>query len=247
MIKKVGAISISSRPFHPIVISRTLFTSIVVIVVIVIVFISAEIASFGGYQGGKMNMTPLDDANFLDLNALAYVRIENSEDDIKAFLMFKHGGSENLAGDAARTLYHLLAAQKEDGEAEDEEDLDSPALPSKPRSEDRSPIRLTVDDFPISRTLSRNKAWFYLRDEKDREYFLAFVNAKGSCSLRKFDGETGIFRGKQYAAGNYQDQFAKLIEGAIEVTVDSQPNLERDCSERLPDRILAYLRQQRGK
>jgi hypothetical protein len=35
-----------------------------------------------------------------------------------------------------------------------------------------------------------------------------------------------------------------LIEGATELIVDSQPNLERDCKQRLPERLFAYLRKQ---
>ena len=50
--------------------------------------------------------------------------------------------------------------------------------------------------------------------------------------------------GKRYSSGPYQEQFADLIEGATQVTVDSQPNLERDCKQRLPERLFAYLRQQ---
>lgn len=55
-----------------------------------------------------------------------------------------------------------------------------------------------------------------------------------------FDAEKGLFLGKEYFSGNYQDQFADLIRGAVAVTVQFQPNLERDCKERLPERLLAY-------
>ena len=91
--------------------------------------------------------------------------------------------------------------------------------------------------------LGRNKAWFHRKDENGREHILAFVNAKGSCSIRTFD-EKGLFLGKHYRSGNYQDQFADLIAGAVELTVNSQPNLERDCKERLPTPLLSYLRKQ---
>ena len=84
------------------------------------------------------------------------------------------------------------------------------------------------------------------KDENGREYFLAFVNAKGSCSIRAFDWDKGNFLGKHSQRGNYQNQFADLIAGATEVTVSSQPNLEGGWKERLPDHLLAYLRKQIG-
>ena len=73
-----------------------------------------------------MSLIQVDDANFLDLNALAYVRIENTGDDLKAFLKFKDGGSENLAGDAARNLYRLLNGN------DDAATADSPVQPTEP-------------------------------------------------------------------------------------------------------------------
>jgi len=95
-----------------------------------------------------------------------------------------------------------------------------------------------------SSLLGRKKAWYYRKDENSREYILAFVNAKGSCSLRTFEAESGIYKGKRYVAGNYQDNFAELIDGAVELTIYNQPNLERDCKERLPDDVLAHLKTQ---
>ena len=92
--------------------------------------------------------------------------------------------------------------------------------------------------------IGRNKSWFYARDERGKQHFFAFVNAKGSCSMRTFDAETGIFLGKQYRSGNYQDQFSKVIGNAIELTVNSQPNLERDCKQRLPESVLSHLRRE---
>ena len=40
-----------------------------------------------------MTLIQVDEANFLDLNALAYLRIENAGADSKAFLKFRDGGS----------------------------------------------------------------------------------------------------------------------------------------------------------
>jgi hypothetical protein len=169
----------------------------------------------------------------------------NSAGESEAFLKFKDGGSESLAGDAARNLHRLLSGEDSAAAAE------SPVQPTEPppsRGEVPQSIRLgcLVIDGPLSKALGRNKAWFYRKDEGGREHFLAFVNAKGSCSIRTFDCGKGIFLGKHTRPGNYQDQFADLIAGATEVTVSSQPNLERDCKERLPDRLLEHLRKQIG-
>jgi hypothetical protein len=191
-----------------------------------------------------MNLIQVDEANFLDLNALVYVRFENTGDS-KALLKFKDGGSEYIAGDSARNLYHLLNGNN--GSATGESPV-HPIEPPPSRGESRQPIQLgnLVIDRPISQAFGRNKAWFCRKDENGRKYFLAFVNAKGSCSIRTFDGEKGIFLGKHSQSGNYQDKFSDLIAGATEVTVSSQPNLERDCKERLPDHLLAYLQKQIG-
>jgi hypothetical protein len=62
--------------------------------------------------------------------------------------------------------------------------------------------------------------------------------------MRTFDADTGRFITKTYRAGNYQEQFASIIQDATEVSIDSQPNLERDCKERLPGDHLAYLKEQ---
>ncbi len=91
--------------------------------------------------------------------------------------------------------------------------------------------------------LRKKKGWFFSR-AGNRPAILAFVNSKGSSSVRSYDVQTGIFLGKSYRSGDYQDSFSDLLSGAVELTVDSQPNLERDCKERLPDRILAYLKNQ---
>jgi hypothetical protein len=118
---------------------------------------------------------------------------------------------------------------------------------------------LTLDDEgleepyadPFQPGFTRTKGWYYYKDELDfldekteRRYFLAFVNAKGSCSIRTFDADTGRFEGKKYYPGHYQEAFAGTISKATELTVKSQPNLERDCKERLPETVLAYLKKQ---
>ena len=64
--------------------------------------------------------------------------------------------------------------------------------------------------------------------------------------MRTFDAESGRFLGKKYPQGGgaYQDKFESLIQNAKEVTVYSQPNLERDCKDRLPKSVLDDLKRQ---
>ena len=193
-----------------------------------------------------MSLTQLDDSIFLDLTALGYARFENLDDQPKAFLRFKDGASETLAGAPAQNLYPLLSGHVSEhdhvaGSQDTEATTDSAGHVPQPIR-----LRNLVVNTALPGGRGRNKAWFHRKDENGREYFLAFVNAKGSCSIRTFDSEKGIFLGKHSQPGNYQEQYADLIAGAMEVTVSSQPNLERDCKERLPDHLLAYLRKQIG-
>ena len=62
--------------------------------------------------------------------------------------------------------------------------------------------------------------------------------------MRTFDASTGRFVTKKYRAGNYQEQFADVIQRGTELTIDSQPNLERDCKVRLPEAVLSHLKKQ---
>jgi hypothetical protein len=91
---------------------------------------------------------------------------------------------------------------------------------------------------------TRNKGWYYLKRPDGREYFLAFVSAKGSSSMRTFDANDGLFIRKQYSRGRYQSAFGEIIRKAKELSADEQPNLERDCRERLPEPLLSYLKSQ---
>jgi hypothetical protein len=87
------------------------------------------------------------------------------------------------------------------------------------------------------------KAWFHKTDD-GKNVFLACANVGGSCSVRIFDAHSGVALSKHYGNGNFREFFSDLIEGATPVTVDSQPNLARDCKRRLPERIFDQLRQQ---
>ena len=88
------------------------------------------------------------------------------------------------------------------------------------------------------------KGWYYFTDSDGGKYFLAFVNAKGNCSIRIFDSENGRNLGKKYQSGDFQVAFRDYIKSGKPVHVSHQPNLEKHCKERLPDPILAELRRQ---
>jgi hypothetical protein len=89
------------------------------------------------------------------------------------------------------------------------------------------------------------KGWFLIDAKRDgKKYFAATVNAKGSCSLRTFDAETGRFLNKRYSSGNYQDAFREILSGARRLSVQPQPSLERDCRLELPFDVLQQLKRQ---
>jgi hypothetical protein len=97
--------------------------------------------------------------------------------------------------------------------------------------------------LPLRVRNSTQKAWFFLK-HKSGPFFLAFVNAKGSCSMRTFAADDGRAMGKDYGTGDYQEDFREFVQGANELYVRQQPNLERACKDRLPSDVLAELRAQ---
>lgn len=89
------------------------------------------------------------------------------------------------------------------------------------------------------------KGWYYKEGENKQGYFLALVNARGSCSMRIFDSNDGAFLVKEYKKNcNYQVGFPEFLKGAISLYISKQPNLEVECRHRLPSYVLAELRQQ---
>jgi hypothetical protein len=88
----------------------------------------------------------------------------------------------------------------------------------------------------------RKKAWGYWT-EKGRNYFIAFVNAKGNCSLRTFDSD-GDFLKREYGDGDYQVAFEGHYKNARPLTLTRQPNLEHCSRTGLPDWVLAEFRAQ---
>ena len=75
----------------------------------------------------------------------------------------------------------------------------------------------------------RKKALFYRKDPADSKgYILAVANWRRSCSLRKFDADTGVFvppskveHGYNYASGriDYETAFRNDLQGAVEIQV----------------------------
>jgi len=101
----------------------------------------------------------------------------------------------------------------------------------------------TRDDFTQASSKTQ-RAWYFWKSKTGHGYFLAFVNAKGSCSLRLFKAEGGGFLRREYKSGDYQANFSEYLDTAVELYVTQQPNLERDCKVSLPSFVLSELRQQ---
>jgi hypothetical protein len=89
------------------------------------------------------------------------------------------------------------------------------------------------------------KAWYFSRSTIEKSVFLAFVNAKGNCSMRIFDAEDGGFLVRRYGPGDYRDSFEEQISRSTSVSVSVQPNLETASKRGLPAKVLAELRAQR--
>lgn len=113
-----------------------------------------------------------------------------------------------------------------------------------PWSPDSQPFSTSPSPHRLAPPVSHSKGWYHLLAPDGREYFLAFVNAKGSCSMRVFDGGSGRFLRKQYDRGDFQDAFSKYFENGVQVYVSRQPNLERECKDRLPGDVFSELRSQ---
>ena len=180
---------------------------------------------------------------FFDAEELAYARFEDIDDNPTAFLRFRGGTSETVSGEAARQLAEYLnhTNASRGGQLRPEIPIpnqDGTASPSEEVA--RPPIRLRA----INAFVGDKKGWYHRSGAPESEYFVAFVNAKGSCSMRTWDAGSGIFLGKEYRAGDWQEQFSDFVEGSTRLTVQAQPNLERDCDPRLPDRILNELQSQ---
>lgn len=96
-----------------------------------------------------------------------------------------------------------------------------------------------------TRSSRAQKPWYYWQDRDNRVYILALRNGMGSCSLRRFDAENGEqLKRLPNQKGNYQDKFAEYLRTAQPLCLSHQPNLVRDCKERLPEWVMVELREQ---
>ncbi|MFL6439880.1 MAG: hypothetical protein ACJ71Q_20075 [Terriglobales bacterium] len=179
-----------------------------------------------------MSLTRIDEETAVNLDAVASIKFSQTGDGVVASVNFLSAApgntfmSETFSGDAARNLYDLIG-----GHTAEERIIDGES------SEE-------LQAAPFGTEFLRTKGWYFATGADGRRYFIAFINAKGSCSMRTFDAETGRFITRQYRSGHYQQQFAGVIQDAAELTLASQPNLERDCKVRLPESVLVELKKQ---
>jgi hypothetical protein len=92
-----------------------------------------------------------------------------------------------------------------------------------------------------------NKAWYFWCNSDERKwYVLAFVNGRGSCSLRRWEAKSGESLPKQVVKGSdWQDEFAEYLYGtSFRVHLRRKPNLEKNCKSRLPPEILSEIKEQ---
>jgi hypothetical protein len=87
------------------------------------------------------------------------------------------------------------------------------------------------------------KAWGHWTEKDGKGYYLAFVNAKGNCSVRMFNPD-GLFLTREYGSGDYQNAFAERYTQARRLTLTHQPNLEQSCRTGLPDWVLTEFQGQ---
>lgn len=90
------------------------------------------------------------------------------------------------------------------------------------------------------------KAWLHWPAPHSSGYFLAFVNQKGSCSMRRFDADTGNLTGKpEIGKGrDFEEHFSDYWHSGRRLRLQRQPNLETQCSPKLPTDVLAALQKQ---
>lgn len=107
------------------------------------------------------------------------------------------------------------------------------------------PLGSTPAATQLGQMLEESKAWYWWEDPSGRKLILAFVNAKGSCSMTPFDAVTGRPLKVQYPGeGKFQEKFSDFLRTARRVTVSRQVPLERLRKEGLPDWLLEELRNQ---
>jgi hypothetical protein len=156
--------------------------------------------------------------------------------------MFKNGTSTIVHGKDAIDMRNLFMSSAGIGAATTPADFRSQPTQGNVRAAEEQ--HGFIPDLNEILSVGKKKAWFYRKTEDGKHLILACANVGGSCSARLFDAETGLAQGKRYGNGRFREFFSDLIGDATEITVDSQPNLARECKQRLPERIFTQLRQQ---
>jgi hypothetical protein len=91
------------------------------------------------------------------------------------------------------------------------------------------------------------KAWYYWRNPGDKNWHvLAFVNRGGACSIRQFRSTDGARSKYETKAGSFHEAFSEYFSGppVFPLELSAQPNLEKECRERLPQWVLIEIRKQ---
>src|SRR5580704_14888281 len=97
--------------------------------------------------------------------------------------------------------------------------LQAGEVSTDPKETSELSARPTQTESPTTRN-KVERCWYYLSQEGGHGQFLALANAKGSCSLRRFDVQDGtaIPKGSN-RPGDYRHSFAAEIKGATPLTV----------------------------
>ena len=203
---------------------------VIFVIAFMILFIKIIVLITIIHLENTMTLIRIDSQTALNLSAIASIKFSTSDESTATVNFLGAAGSnfisETFSGDAARNLYQLIDRNTSDKLVSD-----------LAQSEEVASATPSTEFF-------RTKSWYFVADTNGHHYFIAFVNAKGSCSMRTFDADTGRFITRKYRAGNYQQQFVDVIRNANELTVDPQPNLERDCKVRLPESVFLQLKNQ---
>ena len=198
-----------------------------------------------------MSFVKLGDAVYLNISAVASIIWSGEGADLCAtvnFLVASSGdqngqqlGTQTFKAEAALALRKHLdgGAYSAPQENPAQVNVGSPAS-----AKDKEPVKSHDSLYAFSFNEEQKKSWYFVKDPNGQKYFLAMVNAKGSCSMRSFEAETGRFLTKAYGTGDFRQHFSPYLKAATELIVRRQPNLERDCRERLPAEVLDTLKRQ---
>lgn len=149
--------------------------------------------------------------------------------------------SQKKFRDVAEEVGYLFKSESSIGDSKTSQRLER----SEERTESHRRSRVEFgEDFPRSPS-KVEKEWYYWEGKNTRRYILAFVNAKGSCSMRRFEPDSGSALGSvEYKSGDYQEGFSDYVKSGVPLYISRQPNLQRDCKIRLPSHLLSELSEQ---